>query len=66
MPEEPIEIGRFVFGIRILRYPDGSISYVTQSGNENVPIEVVIMQIKTFLKDSEESYFKKHGKPSHD
>ena len=62
MPEEPIEIGRFVFGIKVLRNSDSSISYATQSGNENVPIEVVIMQLKTFIRDLEEDYFKKFTK----
>ena len=33
MSEEPIELGRFGFGIRIIRNQDGKIEYQTQSAN---------------------------------
>ncbi len=38
MPEEPIELGKFGFGIRIIRNQDGKIEYQTQSANRGVPI----------------------------
>ena len=46
MPSEPDEVGRFVFGIRLYRYPDGTVEYRTQSRNQGTPIEIVLMQLK--------------------
>ena len=62
MPEEPREIGKFGFGIRIVRHPDGKIEYQTQSANQGVPIEIVIMQIKAFLNNLEKDYFNNFDK----
>ena len=59
MTEEPSEIGKFGFGLRILRKSDGSIMYQAQSANEKVPTEIVIMQLKAFLKKLEKNYFSK-------
>ena len=53
MPERPTEIGRFGLGIRIIRHPDGKVEYQTQSANENVPVEIVLMQIRAFLRNIE-------------
>ncbi len=55
--DEPNELGGFGFGIKILRYSDGHIEYQTQSANEGVPIEAVIMQMKAFLRNLEKDYF---------
>ena len=57
MAEEPHEIGRFAFLLRIFRSPDGNLQYEPQSINENIPIEIVIMQLKTFLNNLETNYF---------
>ena len=62
MPSEPNEVGRFVFGIRLYRYPDGTVEYRTQSRNQGIPIEIVLMQLKAFLRNQENDYFDKYDK----
>ena len=57
MPDEPKEIGKFGLGIKIIRHPDGRVEYQTQSANQSVPVEIVIMQIKAFLNNLEKDYF---------
>jgi len=59
MAEPPKETGKFAFGIKILQYQDGTVSYQTTTGNDGVPIEVVILQLKTFLQDLEREYYVK-------
>lgn len=51
--EEPM----FAFGIRIQKLPDGKVAYQTQSQNQGVPNEIVIMQMKAFLRNLENDYF---------
>lgn len=58
----PDEIGAFAFGIRLIRQPDGSIEYKTDSVNRNVPVEIVIMQMKVFLNDLEKEYSDRYSK----
>jgi len=60
MSSEPEEIGRFAFGIRLYRYSDGRVEYNTQSRNEGIPIEVVLMQLQAFLRNQENEYFDKY------
>jgi hypothetical protein len=43
MPDEPKIIGRFAFGITLYKHPDNRIEYRTQSRNEGIPIEIVLM-----------------------
>ena len=47
----------FGLGIRALRYPDGKVEFKVESANKGVPREIVIMQIKAFLKNLEDEYF---------
>lgn len=49
--------GQFVYGLRVVRLPDGDLKYETQSINKGVPIEIVIMQLRVLLKQLEKSYF---------
>lgn len=56
MTEERREIGRFIFGLKVFKQPDG-LNYEIQSMNENIPVEIVIMQLKTFLNSLEKEYF---------
>ena len=56
------EIGAFGLGIRLIRQPDGSIEYKIDSVNRNVPIEIVIMQIKIFLNGLEKEYSERYSK----
>ena len=62
MPEEPKIIGRFAFGITLYRHPDGKIEYRTQSRNEGIPTEIVLMQLRAFLRNQENDYFDKYDK----
>lgn len=64
MPESSTEIGRFGFGIRIIRHEDGRVEYQTESANQGVPTEIIIMQIKAFLKNLEDEYFDSFNKNS--
>ena len=65
MPEEqPSEIGRFGFGIKLLRHADGRIEYETQSVNDGILIEMVIMQMKAFLNGLQKDYFDNFDKGS--
>lgn len=63
MPKEsqdPKVIGRFAFGITLYRYSDGTVEYRTQSRNQGIPIEIVLMQIKAFLRNQENEYFDRY------
>jgi len=57
MPTQPVELGRFVFGIKIFHNPDGRIIPYTQSLNEGVLMDVVITQLRAFLQATEKRYF---------
>lgn len=57
MPEEPEEIGRFAFGIKVLRHADGNLEYQTRSLNQGVLVEIIIMQLRAFLNKVEKDYF---------
>ena len=48
MAEEHNEIGRFIFGLKAFKEEEG-LRYQIQSINENIPIEIIIMQLKAFL-----------------
>lgn len=54
--EENKEMG---FGLRIngIKSPDGKIGWAFDSINRSVPIEVVAMQLKAFLRNIENDYF---------
>ncbi len=60
--EEPIELGQFGFGIKVLRKPDGEIIYTTRAINKKIPIEVIMAQMKAFLNKMEKEYFDKFDK----
>ena len=50
-------IGGFAFGINVIKHDDGSLSYYTKTENNKVPVELVILQMKSYLKDLEDKYF---------
>ena len=56
MPEDN-EIGQFMFGIRLFTNPDGSTNYEIKSAKDGIIPEIVIMQIKIFLKKLDKDYF---------
>lgn len=57
MTDEGREIGKFLFGLKVFKKPDGSFEYKIQSLNDNIPVEIVIMQLKAFLASLEKEYF---------
>lgn len=50
------EIGRFIFGLKAFKTEDG-LRYQIQSVNDNIPVEIVIMQLRAFLNGLENEYF---------
>ena len=56
MPEQT-ELGRFALGIRVVANTDGKARYQLQSANHNVPVEIIVMQLKAFLNSLEKEYF---------
>lgn len=59
MEEENNKVGEFGFAIMGLRQPDGNTEYQTSIINQNIPSEVIIMQLKAFLANVEKDYFDK-------
>lgn len=57
MSEEPREIGRFAYLLKIFKLPDGNLQYEPQTVNDKIPIEIIIMQLKAFLNSIEKEYF---------
>ena len=59
---EESELGKFLFGLRIIKNPDGTIEYKFRSINQSVPVEIVIMQLKAFVNKLENDYFDEFNK----
>ncbi|MEM5797336.1 MAG: hypothetical protein QXD72_02050 [Candidatus Aenigmatarchaeota archaeon] len=51
------EIGKFVYWLKVFKLPDGSLQYEPQAINENIPVEIIIMQLKAFVNKLEKDYF---------
>ena len=62
MSKNPNEVGRFIFSIRLLGYPDGAIDWQVNSLNNKIPTEIVLMLIRAFLINSERKYFDNYDK----
>lgn len=60
------EIGTFVYGIRVIRKPDGNTKYQYHKTIKNLPLEIVIMQISVFLNDLKKQYHNKYSGKSLD
>lgn len=56
MPE-PKEVGQFMLGIRMYADDKGVRSYKFFYGNENVPQETIITQVRAFLQIQEREFF---------
>ena len=56
------ELGKFLFGLRIVKVADGTIEYKSQSINQSVPVEIVIMQLRAFVDKLEKDYFDEFNK----
>jgi len=50
-------IGAFGIGIEAFQTANREINYEFNHINENIPAEIVIMQLKRFLKNLKQSYF---------
>lgn len=57
MAQEDEDIARFAVGVRVYKKPSGEVYYRLDWGNEGVPIEVVIAQLRVFLRLQEDRYF---------
>ena len=47
----------FAVGIRLFHYPDGKQEWKVESVNEGVPAEIVLVQLRAFLRNMENEYF---------
>lgn len=57
MQDDLDEPSRFALGLTALRQPDGNFDCAMQTVNQGIPIEIVIMQLRAFLKQMEHNYF---------
>lgn len=55
--DEPKVIGKFALGILLCKYSDGKAEFRFQSKNENIPIEIILTQVKAWLRNQENIYF---------
>ncbi len=51
------EVGHFVINMKAFIRENGSLSYSFEFGNENIPLEIVLMHIRAFLGNQEREYF---------
>ena len=49
--------GRFVLGINLYRTPDNQTRTEFQSVFQDIPIELVIMQLRAFVRSLDSGYF---------
>ena len=54
------EISSFALGMLVIKNPDGSNTCELDFLNNKTPIEVVIMQLETFLKEQKDKYFESY------
>lgn len=55
--ENKKRIGVFGIGIEAFQQEDGKINYEFNKLNANIPPEVIIMQLKRFIKNLKSEYF---------
>ena len=55
--EEPKVIGKFALGILLCKYPDGKVEFRFQSKNQGIPIEIILTQVRAWLRNQENKYF---------
>ena len=60
MKNNSSEISGFALGIRVIKNLDGSNTCELDFLNNKNPIEVVIMQLETFLKEQKNKYFESY------
>lgn len=57
MEEEKNNIGEFGFVIITKKNDQGNLHFQTRIINKKVPLELIVMQMKAFLKQVEKDYF---------
>jgi len=66
MEENQAERGSLLIGIKVLRKEDGDFEYQRQMFKKGIPREIIIMQLKSIVKELEQEYFKSFkDKPSY-
>ena len=54
---EPKPVANFALGLRLLQFPNGKTAINLETLNNGVPIEMIIMQLRAFLRRMEKDYF---------
>ena len=58
MIPEGEELAKFVVGVKLIRGRDGALyREIELGGNRVIPIEIVLEQLKAFIKMQEDRYF---------
>ncbi len=50
MPEERVEISKFLVGVKIFKVLDGNLDYQRYVIDNETPPEIIIMQLKSILQ----------------
>ena len=56
-PKNPEIIGSFLLAVQGVRFPNGETSINIRTKNKSLPFEVVLMQIKSWLRNRENKYY---------
>jgi len=63
--KQDTDIGRYIVGFRVFKDENGNFSYDFREWNtNNVPHELIIMQLNVFLRDLKDNYQNKYTKKS--
>ena len=66
MPEDQTEVSSFGIGVKIFRNEKGDFNYQHYMLNNGTPKEIMIMQLRRFIKELEREYFNQFkDKPLH-
>jgi hypothetical protein len=60
-PEEKL-VGMFALGLRAFQLPNGQINWQLQSKIEGLPIEIILTQVRAWLRSMENDYFNNFDK----
>ncbi len=57
VPKDAEVLGAFLLAVRIIKWPNGSVSSDVQVKNDNVPAEITLMQVKAWLNNQKNKYY---------
>ena len=60
-PDEKM-VGVFALGLRAFQQPSGQIVWRLDSRNQGIPMEIILTQIRAWLKSMENDYFNNFDK----